>query len=148
MKKLHFSTIINASKEKVWDTMLGKETYNAWTKVFAPGSNYEGDWSQGSRMVFKDPVENAGMVSEIAENRPYEYISIKHLGMIKDGVEDMDSEEARKWSPAFENYTFQEVDGRTEVLIDIDTPEEYAEMFEGMWPQALEKLKDLAERPQ
>ena len=146
MKKLHFSTTINASKEKVWEIMLGKDTYNLWTKVFAPGSNYEGDWSQGSRMVFKDPAENMGMLSEIAENREYEFVSIKHIGMIVAGIEDTTSEEAAKWASAFENYTLTETDGKTEVQIDLNVPEEYAPMFEEMWPKALELLKELAEK--
>jgi len=28
----------------------------------------------------------------------------------------------------------------------MDSNEEYAEMFEGMWPNALQKLKELAEK--
>ena len=49
--------------------------------------------------------------------------------------------------PGFENYTFAEKDGGTEVNIDMDiVNEEYKEMFEGMWPKALLKLKELAER--
>ena len=87
-----------------------------------------------------------GMVSRIKENRKYEYISIEHLGLIKDGVEDTTSEEAKKWAPAYENYTFIEKDGGTEVQIDQDIEEEHKEMFEGMWEKALQKLKDIAER--
>ena len=30
MEKLHFSIIINASNKKVWETMLGNETYKIW----------------------------------------------------------------------------------------------------------------------
>ena len=38
MEKLKFKIDINASNEKVWNTMLEKETYNKWTEVFSPGS--------------------------------------------------------------------------------------------------------------
>lgn len=95
-----------------------------------------------------DPAtgEEGGMVSRIAENKPYEYISIQHLGLIKNGVEDTTSEEATKWAPAFENYTFKEKDGATEVVVDMDVEDEYAQMFEDMWPKALQKLKELAEQ--
>ena len=34
MEKLNFKIEINAPKEKVWDTMLNKDTYKAWTEVF------------------------------------------------------------------------------------------------------------------
>src|SRR5690606_4647550 len=101
MKKLQFSIFINASKEKVWDTMLGEDTYRQWTKAFNPTSRFEGDWSEGSKILFIGTDENGenegGMVSRIAENRPYEYISIEHLGFVQGGVEDTESEHIKEW---------------------------------------------------
>ena len=149
MQKLHFSITINAPKEKVWNTMLEDQTYREWTTAFNPGSYYKGDWSKGSKMLFLGPNpengEEGGMVSRIAENKPYEFISIEHLGIVKNGIEDTTSEEAKKWTPAFENYTFEEVNGTTRLLVDTDSEESYAEMFNNMWPEALQKLKALAE---
>lgn len=53
MLELHFSITIQAPATKVRDTMLGKDTYRQWTEVFNPaGSRYEGDRSQGSKMLF------------------------------------------------------------------------------------------------
>lgn len=151
MQKIHFSIQINAGKEKVWDTMLEDATYREWTEAFHPGSYYKGDWSEGSKMLFLGPDETSnkegGMVSRIKENRKYEFLSIEHLGMVVDGVEDTTSEEAKKWTPSFENYTFTEKNGGTEVSVDMDiASDEYKEMFEGMWPKALLKLKEIAER--
>ena len=151
MKKLHFSIKIDAPKQEVWHTMLDDKTYREWTAAFNPGSYYKGDWNKGSKILFlgPDPATGkgeGGMVSEIAENRPYEFISIKHLGLINNGIEDTTSDEAKKWAPAFENYTFKEENGMTEVVVDIDVNEEEGDMFNGMWPKALEKLKELAER--
>jgi hypothetical protein len=150
MDKLHFSIVINAPKEKVWKTMLEDKTYRIWTEAFNPGSYYKGDWSKGSKILFLGPDpetgKEGGMVSRIAENKIYEFISIEHLGIVKDGVEDTTSEYAMKWAPAFENYTFKEKHGKTEVLVEMDINEEYKEMFESMWPKALKKLKDLAEK--
>ena len=40
----------------------------------------------------------------------------------------------------------QNKDGKTELLVDMDINDEYKEMFEGMWPNALQKLKELAEK--
>lgn len=150
MDKLHFNIDINAPKEKVWHTMLDDVTYRLWTTSFNEGSYYKGDWSKGSKILFLGPNpetgKEGGMVSRIAENKLYEFISIEHLGMINDGVEDTMSEEAKKWTPAFENYTFKEVNGKTSVFVDMDINEEYKEMFEEMWPNALQKLKELAEK--
>ncbi|HSP88574.1 MAG TPA: SRPBCC domain-containing protein [Ignavibacteriaceae bacterium] len=148
MEKLHFEITINAPKEKVWNTMLGKNTYPEWTDVFGPGSNYVGDWNKGSKILFTAPGENGemGMVSRIKENRPYEFISIEHMGMIQNGVEDTTSEAVKAWAGAHENYTFKEKNGKTEVIVDIDTAEEYSDMFNDMWPKALQKLKELSEK--
>jgi hypothetical protein len=150
MQKLHFSIIINAPKEKVWHTMLEDKTYREWTAAFNPGSYYKGDWNKGSKILFLGPDPETGieggMVSRIAENKPYEYISIEHLGIVKNGVEDTTSEEAKKWAPAFENYTFEEKDGATEVLVEMDIDEKAAEIFNKMWPDALQRLKAIAEQ--
>lgn len=150
MHKLHFTIHIDAPKEKVWDTMLEDATYRQWTSIFSPGSHFEGSWDQGSKIVFLgegDEDKESGMVATIAENRPYEFISIKHLGMINDGVEDTESEEVQSWVGAREEYTLRDAaSGGTDVEIDVDTTEEYEEDFSEMWPKALAKLKDLAEQ--
>lgn len=150
MEKIHFSTHIEAPPKKVWDTMLAKETYPIWTAHFSPGSRYEGSWDEGAEIRFLGPNPDGskgegGMYSRIKTNRPYEFLSIEHLGMIENGIIDTTSEKVRDLVPAFENYTFKEVDGGTELLIEMNTNDEYKAMFEGMWPKALAELKQLAE---
>jgi uncharacterized protein YndB with AHSA1/START domain len=148
LEKINFSIEINAPKEKVWDTMLKEDTYQIWTEAFAKGSYYKGDWNEGSKILFLAPGEKGegGMVSRIKENRPYEYISIEHIGMIQNGNEDTTSDEVKKWAGALENYTFKETDGTTELSVEMDSADEYKEMFQTMWPNALNKLKELAEK--
>lgn len=153
MQKLHKEIFINAPREKVWDIMLGEETYKEWTKAFSPTPNttsrFEGNWEEGSKMLFIGENQDGGtegMVSRIQENRKPEFLSIEHIGIYKDGVEDTESEVAKQWAPAYENYTFIEKDGGTELHIDMDIEEQYKEMFEKMWSAALESLKELSER--
>ncbi len=154
MNPLHFSIIINAPKEKVWDTMLGDATYRQWTSVFNEhGSSYEGTWEQGSKMRFIGPDDKGnvgGMVSMIAENRPHEFLSIQHIGLInEDGSEDTTSEKVKGWAGAFENYTFKDVESGTEVLIDLiglDTDPDFVTFFKETWPKGLAILKELAEK--
>lgn len=149
MQTLHFSIIINAPVEKVWDTMLGDATYRKWTEVFNPGSYYKGSWDKGSEIRFLGPNpetgKEGGMISRIAENRTHEFVSIEHIGMVEDGVDDTTSEKVKAWLPAYENYTFVSKDGGTEVKVDLDTVDEYADMFNDMWPKSLESLKKLCE---
>ena len=133
--------------------MFDDATYREWTKPFNPaGSYYEGSWEQGAEIKFLgvDDSGNAnagGMYSRIKENRLHEFVSIEHIGIITNSGEiDTTSEEVKKWTPAFENYTFVEKDGGTELSVDVDTNEEYKETFEGMWTKALQVLKDISER--
>ena len=148
MSKLNFSIVINAPISKVWDTMLEDKTYRIWTEEFSPGSHYIGNWNQGSKILFLGPSNDgklAGMVSRIKENKLHKYISIEHLGEVYDGVEDTTSDRVKVWAGALENYTFVNNDGKTELIVDMDINDEYKEMFEGMWPTALQKLKSLCE---
>jgi hypothetical protein len=151
MQKLYFSILINAPKKKVWHAMIDDKPYREWTTAFSQGSYYKGDWSKGSKILFLGPDpetgEEGGIVSRIAENKPYEYISIEHLGIVRNGVEDTTSDEARKWAPAYENYSFKEKDGATEVLVDLDVDENETEEIKKMWQEALQKLKEIAEKP-
>lgn len=150
MQKLYSSIFIDAPVEKVWNTMLDIETYREWTKIFNPSSSYEGSWEEGAeiRFVGTDSEGGAlgGMYARIKENRPLEFISIEHLGMIEDGVVDTTSEKVKKWAPAYENYTFTQKNGGTEVSIDMDVEDEYETMFRDMWPKALQTLKELCEK--
>jgi uncharacterized protein YndB with AHSA1/START domain len=150
MQKLHYSIVINAPAAKVWSTMIDDATYRIWTEEFSPGSYYKGDWNTGSKILFLGPGEKGegGMVSRIKENRKHEFISIEHFGMVQDGKEDTSSEEAKAWSGALENYTFIDKSGATELRIDLtgNFADEFAKMFDEMWPNALQKLKDLSEK--
>ncbi|MGV7929371.1 MAG: SRPBCC domain-containing protein [Spirochaetota bacterium] len=148
MVRLRFSILINAARERVWNAMIDDAGYREWTEPFMAGSHFVGTWDEGSKILFLAPGENgeAGMVSRIRTNRPYEFISIEHLGMVDGGIEDTTSEAVKGWAGALEEYTLRDVAGATEVLIETDSNEEYREMFEATWPKALEKLKELAEK--
>lgn len=149
MKTLQFETTINAPKQKVWSIMIDDSTYREWTEVFSPGGYYEGSWDKGSKILFLGPGEDgklSGMVSKIVENKPYDFISIEHYGEVRDGVEDTTSERVKLWSGAHENYYFSEENGATKLKVTLDTVDEYAAMFDGLWPKALDKLKEICER--
>ena len=144
MEKLKFKTVINAAPEKIWKVLWDDTTYRKWTSAFSEGSYAETDWKEGSKVLFLDG-KGQGMVSRIAENRPNEYMSIEHLGEVKDGVEDTSSDRVKAWAGAHENYTLKKVNGTTELSIDMDITEEFKEMFSQMWPKALDNVKKLSE---
>lgn len=152
MQKLQESIHINAPAAKVWDVLFTDATYREWSKAFSEGgsgSGFEGDWSEGSEMRFVGPDpetgEIGGMASRIAENKPHERLVISHYGIVKNGVVDSTSDEAKKWVPSEEAYTLTEKDGGTELAIDQDMGEEFAESFSNSWKDALQRIKALAE---
>ncbi len=144
MTKQTFNTTINASRRKLWQVLWDEATYRQWTAVFDEGSHAVTDWQEGSKVLFLG-ADGGGMVSRIAVNQPYETMSFQHLGVVKDGVEDTDSEETQQWAGATENYHLRAVDGQTELTVEMDISDEYRAMFENTWPKALEKIKALAE---
>ncbi|MCX6732709.1 MAG: SRPBCC domain-containing protein [Candidatus Roizmanbacteria bacterium] len=148
MKTLHFSIQINAPKKKVWEVMLGDKTYREWTTIFMPGSHFVGNWNKDTKMQFLAPNEDGkmgGMTSEVADSIPYELISIKHVGLVTDGVEDTTSSEAKKWV-GYEKYRFMDVVGKTELMIEVDTTHDFVSFMKDTWPKALQTIKELAEK--
>lgn len=152
MKKTKFNVSINAPANKVYDVMLGisnKSTYEQWTALFNPTSTYEGSWNKGSKMLFigtDEKGEKGGMVSEIFDNIPNQFISIRHYGLVKANEEITEGPEVEKWANGFENYTFIENKGITSVVVDLDTTEDFLDYMNETYPKALDKLKKICEK--
>lgn len=152
MKKLQFTKEINASAQKVYEAMLGlndKSTYEHWTSAFNPTSTYEGSWDEGSKIHFIGIDENGqkgGMVSEIEEHRPAQFVSIRHDGVLDGDTEITTGEQVEKWAGGHENYSFRENNNITTVTVDMDTTDEYLDYFNSTYPNALNKLKEIAEK--
>lgn len=145
MEKLKFNTTINAPREKVWNALWNEDNYRMWTSVFSEGSSVETDWKKGSKVLFTDG-KGSGMVSEIADNIPNEYMSFRHLGMVQDGVEDTTSDKVREWAGSTENYTLKDADGKTELEVELDIAEKHKGYFTDTFPKALQLVKEISEQ--
>lgn len=148
MKKLSYSINISAPAQKVYETMLAPKTYSQWTAEFGEHSRYEGSWEQGAKIIFIGSAEGEkreGMVAEIAENIPNEFVSIRHYGILDGDDEITEGPKVDEWANSFENYRFNEKDGVTTVQVDVDTNEKYLDFFDKTWPKALNKLKQISE---
>ena len=144
MKTLHFHVIINAPREVVWNTMIDPEGFRHWTAPFKEGTHYVGSWAKGSTIRFLDSDKN-GMVAQIAANDPHDFISIKHIGNVIEGVDDTESEAVKQWAPGFENYSFVEHPQGTDLIVDADIPDVWVDYLKESWPKALQRLKELCE---
>lgn len=149
METLYFDLVIDAPPAEVSEIMLGEETFKEWTAAFQPTSRYEGNWEEGSKMLFlaeNEDGKTGGMFSRVREHIPHKYISVEHLGMVKDGKEISSGPEVDSWAGAMENYSFEEMDGKTVLKVSMDCDAAWKEYFQKTWPKALANLREICER--
>lgn len=141
---MNFSTVINSTKEKVWEILWNHESYRAWTSVFSQDSHAVSDWNEGSKIHFLDGKGN-GMYSIISKKIAPVQMTFEHIGEIKDNQEQADNEKTPGWSGAKESYTLNDADGKTELKVELDSISEFADYFKETFPKALQKIKEMAE---
>ena len=144
MQTKKYSVLINASKENVWKILWNDDTYRQWTSAFSEGSYAESDWQEGSKIRFLSR-EGGGMYSTIAKLEPNRFMSFRHDGEIKNGIEEPLNDESRKWAGTTENYTLSQDGEVTELVVEISVTEPMEPYFDEHFPKALVKVKEIAE---
>ena len=140
MTTLKFSVNINAPKEKVWETLWNDATYRQWTAAFCEGSYAKGDWEEGSKILFLIP-NGDGMFSTVEKKIPNEQMVFRHLGVVKNGIE-----EPKDWENATESYYLAENNGFTKLDVALGAALGFEEYLNDTFPKALEILKQVAEQ--
>lgn len=144
MKRIQLERTFNTTPERLWELIVDPDHYRFWTSVFSEGSDFRGDWSEGSQMRFTTDnpsgVED-GMLSEIVENRWPEFLSIHHIGLVIDGIEDYDSPMSKEWTPAYENYRFiKKSENQCTFILEQDIPIPHVEIFTANWQKAFDAM--------
>ena len=145
MAKEVFKIEISAPKEKVWKVLWNEDSYRKWTVPFSEGSYIESDWQIGGRTLFLGGEGN-GMVSTIDQLIENKIMSFKHLGMIKDGKEDLVSEDVQKWAGLLETYILESSENKTTLSVEMDIEDDYKDYFMEAFPKALNIVKQLSEQ--
>jgi uncharacterized protein YndB with AHSA1/START domain len=148
-ERMHFEKTINADSDKVFRIMFDKKTWPEWTAAFNPTSHFKGNWEKGSRMLILGTEKDGsigGMSGKVRENIPGKYLSIEYLGLVKNGKEVADDNEAEGWKGATENYTFTRIGESTLLSIDVDVQKGYVQYFKSTYPDALDRLKRICEK--
>jgi uncharacterized protein YndB with AHSA1/START domain len=140
---IYFSEQINASKVKVWNTMMDEATYHEWVSSAWPNSFYEGIWKEGESLLFINK-ENSGTKAKLLFHRPYEISLAEHIAVISKGIEKEQDDSG--WIGSKELYLFSEKNGVTTLEVIMYATPSWHEMFKHDWPIALKKLKEICER--
>lgn len=138
MPLLNFETEINATPEKVWDTLWQEEFFKAWAPTLN-SSYYEGNFQQDSKIYFFGEDRN-GMYSFVEKNIPEKEMKFQHLGWIIDGEES-----PQNWKNSWETYLLEESPSGTQLKIEVNALDEFADFFSSNYPKMIQKVKELAE---
>jgi len=144
MMDLNFAIHIAAPPARVWDCMFDPLAYRDWTRAFAEGSYFEGEWAAGRRLRFLDP-QGFGMEAVVDVCESPQRLSLQLVGEIREGCPVPDS--ALHATPARETYRFTpQPDGSTQLAVQLQAWDSgFLDFLKDTWPLALQRLKALAE---
>lgn len=143
MKEMQFSIEIQATKERVWDTLWQDETFREWASIIDPGTYMVGDLKEGNEVQFISSSSGYGVTSLVAKLVAGEYLLLRHRA---DTQDEGTREREKEWTGGEERYSLREKDGATTITVAFDVPPELEEYFTVNYPKALERVKVLAER--
>jgi len=143
METIEFSIEINAAKERVWATLWDDATFRDWASIIDEGTYMKGIMKEGNEIQFLSSVNGYGVTSLIAKLDPNEYVLFRHRA---DTQNTGQQEREKEWTGGTESYSLSEKNEVTILIVKIDVPQEQEETFFIRIPEALERIKTLAEK--
>ncbi|ACT91768.1 SRPBCC family protein [Dyadobacter fermentans] len=135
---------IQASAEQIWRIITEDEHNVKWLAAFGEGNIAQTDWQEGSKARFTDD-SNVGLIAVIRESRPFEKILIQNIGILTDGKEDYDSDEAIESQEFFEQYLLTPEDNGVRMQVQVNVEDEFYDEISDCWERALGIMKGQAE---
>ncbi len=145
MKNLEFTVSIDATPNAVWDALWKADNYLQWCKIFSPDAyadNY--DWTEGNIVKFMGKDRN-GMYAVIEEHVPALQMTFQYLGEIVNGEEVPFEMHQTKVLAGTESYLLRPQEAGTDLNVEVVVPEEYEGFLKEKYPEALLKIKEIAE---
>lgn len=143
MKELQFSIEIKAAKEIVWATLWEDASFREWASIIDEGTYMQGAMEEGKEVQFLSSVNGYGVTSLIEKLDPNAFVLFRHQA---DTQASGQQEREKEWTGGTESYTLAEKEGVTTLLVKTEVPIELEELFRVRLPQALERIKTLAEK--
>ena len=141
MKNMQFSVAIQASAQKVWNTLWQDATLRQWAGIIDPGTYMVGELTQGAEVQFISG-NGYGVTSFVKELIPNQYVLLLHQA---DTQQSGTQERAKEWTGGKESYSLAETHDTTTLTVAFDVPPELEAYFAATYPKAMECIKQLAE---
>lgn len=141
MEQVEFSININASREKVWNTLWNDETFRQWADIIDPGTHMVGELKEGAEVQFisGNGYGVSSLVSKLTDNK---FLELKHRADTKDnGSNGRDDH----WTGGKESYSLLSEGELVRLRVAFDVPPELVDYFNENYPKAMECIRRLAE---
>jgi uncharacterized protein YndB with AHSA1/START domain len=142
MITLQFEIAIQATPERIWQTLFSTPSYTVWTSIFCNGSYALTDWQTGSNYQFLNPSGD-GIFGVVTLHETNKKMHFTHHGEVKNLL---NQEVGGEWHNKTEKYSLETSGNSCVLKIEITSPEAYKSYFEGVYPNALDKVKYLSEK--
>ncbi len=143
MKRVKFSIEIEASKEKVWNTLWDDKTFRIWANIIDEGTYLKGIMKEGNEIEFISSVNGYGVTSLIEKLNLNEFVLFRHSS---DTKEVGKKERKKEWTGGMESYSLIEKGNITLLIVESDIPIELEELFKDRIPKSLDCIKSLSEK--
>ena len=102
----------------------------------------KGVMEEGNEIQFISSVNGDGVTDRIEKLIPNEFVLFRHSS---DTQESGQLEREKEWTGGSESYFLSEDKGVTTLVVKSDIPKEQEEIFRNRFPEALKRIKALAE---
>jgi len=143
MKTMEYSIEIDASKDRVWETLWEEATFRDWSGIIDEGTYMKGEMKEGSEVEFISSVSGYGVTSIVEKLQPEEFVSFRHRA---DTKETGQQTREKEWTGGVESYHLAENNGKITLTVKTDVPKEQEALFNERFPKALMRIKALAEQ--
>lgn len=142
MKEVQFSVEIHVPKKVVWATLWEDATFRDWAGIIDEGTYLQGELKEGNEVQFISSVNGYGVTSLVKKRISDAYVLFMHSADTQESGQQIREKE---WTGGSESYTLTEKNGVTTLSVVTDIPEALEDMFNIRLPQALARIKWLAE---
>lgn len=148
MNNIRHSVNISASKEKVWEVLWSDKTLRDWAGIIDPGTYMTGELTEGGEINFIGNSEGGvsyGVTNKVEKLIPNKYVLFARVADIVVDQNGQISNRESQWTGGTEAYEITELDDSVILTNTQNVPDELLEYFNSKIPEALERIKALAE---